>query len=65
MAVHPGSIWLEQNWSMLTPGLWVAATAGGIVSEGTDYDVMLAAVVSQGINLAGVTIVYVPVGIVQ
>ncbi len=33
MAVHPGSIWLDTNWTRLPRGIWVAANQGGIHAD--------------------------------
>jgi hypothetical protein len=65
MAVHAGSIWMDQNWGSLPAGFWVAASASGIVAEDRDYDLMLAAVSRQGIALSDVAIILVPVGVIQ
>jgi hypothetical protein len=65
MAVHPGSIWLDQNWGYLTPGIWVAANATGILAEHPDYDIMLSQLAARNISLSEVTIAIEPKGIVQ
>jgi hypothetical protein len=65
MAIHPGSIWMDQNWTSLSPGLWVATNASGVVAEDSDYDQMVATVRRLGISLSDVTIVLVPIGVIQ
>lgn len=65
MVVHPGSIWIEQNWPRLIRGQWVAASSDGIVAEGPDYDRVIDAIRRRRMDLSEVTIVQVPVGIVQ
>ncbi len=65
MAIHPGSIFIDQNWNVLSPGMWVAANASGIVAEARLYDLMINSVREQGISLSDVTIVLVPVGVIQ
>ena len=36
MSVHPGSIWLDNNWDTLPKGFWVAANNDGIVTQDRD-----------------------------
>ena len=65
MSVHPGSIFIDQNWGNLPRGLWVAATANHIVAEGHDYDDVILIVRNRNILLSDVAIVFVPTGIIQ
>jgi hypothetical protein len=65
MAVHAGSIWLDQNWGRFPTAIWVAANASGVVAEHPDYDQMIDGVRRQGIDLSDVTILLVPRGVVQ
>ena len=65
MAVHPGSIWLEQHWSHLPRDFWVAANYGGIVAEDRELSNVYAALKRQKIKLKDVTIAYIPDGIIQ
>ena len=65
MSIHPGSIWLDQNWP--TPGvsIWVAADRSGIVSEADTFPLLIARIRAQGLNLRDLAIAQIPVGIVQ
>jgi hypothetical protein len=65
MAVHPGSIWLDNNWTRLPPGYWVAADHSGVVAEDRVLDRVVASLARQKIDPDAVTITYVPEGIVQ
>ncbi|WP_323003212.1 hypothetical protein [Denitromonas sp.] len=65
MSVHPGSQWIDANLPALRPGLWIAATAQGIVSEATDLGLVYAYLQRRGIPLADVTLFFVPDGILQ
>jgi hypothetical protein len=65
MSVHPGSIWLDNNWSQLPRDFWVAADNNGIVSEDKDLANVYSELRRRGINLPDVTIAYVPDGVIQ
>ena len=65
MAVHPGSIWLDINWSQLPSDFWVAADRGGIVAEDSDLANVYSALQRLKIKLDDVTIAYVPDGVIQ
>lgn len=65
MAVHAGSLWLEENWTHLPPGLWVAAHAEGIVAEDRELNNVYHVLSRRGYKLVDVTIVFVPDGVIQ
>lgn len=67
MAIHPGSIWLEQNWSpqILPEGDWVAASATGIIEHSPDLDYLYSIIRSMGIHFDDVAIAYVWFGGIQ
>jgi hypothetical protein len=65
MAQHPGSIWLDNNWSTLPNNLWVAATGSGLVEENRSFDRLINALRHRNINLDDVTIVFVTFDILQ
>lgn len=65
MAVHPGSIWLEQHWLQLPKNFWVAAADGGIVAEDRDLSNVYDALKRLKIKFKDVTIAYVPDGVIQ
>jgi hypothetical protein len=65
MAVHQGSIWLDQNWSRLPPDLWVAADATKVVAEARTIVDLYAALANLQVRLPDVTIAYVPAGVIQ
>ena len=65
MALHPASIFIEQNWSPNWQGLWVAATANRIEGEDVDYDNLIRYVLSRNVRLEDVAIAFFPAGIFQ
>jgi hypothetical protein len=65
MAVHPGSIWLDQHWSQLPRDYWVAATQAGIVAEDKDLARVYSTLQRKNIALDEVTIAYIPDGVIQ
>ena len=65
MAVHAGSLWMEENWTRLPPGLWVATNAEGIIVEDRSLASVYNFLRRENYKLPDVTIVFVPVGIIQ
>jgi hypothetical protein len=65
MSIHPGSLWLDQNWATLPRGRWVAANATGLLESSTDYVFLRNILQRMQVSLDDVTIAYVPAGIVQ
>lgn len=65
MAVHPGSIWLDDHWIQLPEDLWVAANYGGIVAEAKELESIYSALQERNIKLKDVTIAYIPEGVIQ
>lgn len=65
MAVHPGSIWLDDNWDQLPKDFWVAANQDGIVAKDKDLENLYSTLQRQKIKLEDVTIAYIPEGIIQ
>jgi hypothetical protein len=65
MAVHPGSIWLDNNWSLLPKDLWVAANHSGIVAEDKDIVIVYSVLQRKNVNLDDITIAYIPDGVIQ
>ena len=41
-ARHPGTIWIEANWSTLPNNTWVAADHGGMVASAGSMDALQA-----------------------
>lgn len=39
-ARHPGTIWIEANWSTLPNNTWVAADHGGMVASAGSMDAL-------------------------
>ncbi len=60
MAIHPGSIWINNNYNQLPLGFWIATNASGIVAQDLNYNVLIAQITELGINLSDVTIFLVP-----
>lgn len=60
MSVHNGSLWIDNNWTALPPGRWVAASIVGIAAESSTYDGLIASLIQKGIGFADVTVVFVP-----
>ncbi|MCY1461882.1 hypothetical protein D9M71_795920 [compost metagenome] len=67
MSTHPGSIWLEQNWSrsVLPEGHWVAAGATGLIEHSPVLSALYLAIVNSNISFDDVTIAYVWFGEIQ
>jgi hypothetical protein len=65
MSIHPGSIWIDQNWNRLPDGFWIAARGTGVVSEHTTYSGLIANIANRRVPLSDVTIIYIPHGVVQ
>lgn len=65
MAVHAGSLWMEENWKRLPPGLWVAANAEAIITEDRSLANVYDFLSRWNYKLPDVTIVFVPEGIIQ
>lgn len=58
MSVHPGSIWLDNNWGAYPSGLWIAANATRMIAESPDYDDLIAYLRRQQIPLNELTVAY-------
>jgi hypothetical protein len=65
MAVHAGSIWIDQNLSSVPQDVWVAVNAAGMVSESRNLGFLMGFLVSQEVSLADVTIAFIPAGTFQ
>ncbi|NUA26315.1 hypothetical protein [Cupriavidus basilensis] len=66
MSVHPGSVWIDQNFATQVPqDRWVAADATGLVAENVNYDDLIAYLRRQNVSLQDVTIAYFPAGAFQ
>lgn len=65
MAQHPGSIWLDNNWTELPNNSWVAATGDGIVEKHTLFERLISELRLKDINLDDVTIVFVTFEVLQ
>lgn len=66
MSVHPGSIWIDQNFAAQVPqDLWIAADATRLVGENANYDDLIAFLLRQNVPLQNVTIAYFPAGTFQ
>lgn len=64
MAVHPGSIWLDDHWDSLPKGYWVAAGPDGIVAQDLDLPNVYRNLNSKNVPLDDVTIAYIPPDII-
>lgn len=65
MSIHPGSIWLDTNWHLIPEGIWVAADATYIVTEGQNIETIYDTLQKLKVRLDKVTIAFIPIGIVQ
>jgi hypothetical protein len=65
MSVHPGSLWLDRNWSRLPQGLWVAADASRVVVEARTVVDLYRSLQNVQVRVDDVTIAYIPAGVIQ
>lgn len=65
MAVHAGSIWIDNHLQNIPRDLWVAVDAQHLVAESQRYEDLINFLLRQRIPLNSVTIAYLPLGILQ
>lgn len=65
MAVHAGSIWIDQNFTNVPQDLWVAVNATRLVAENRDLSLLMTFLAQRQIALNEVTIAYIQSGTVQ
>ena len=65
MAVHPGSIWINQNFNNVPRGLWIAVDGRRLVAEDRSYSNLLNYLKNSNISLDAVTITLLPIDIFQ
>ena len=67
MAVHPGSIWLMNNWSpnQLPDGKWIAASSTGLVEFADNLDDLYQIINRLGIPFDDVAIAFTCFGEIQ
>lgn len=67
MSVHPGSIWLENNWTpnILPDGQWVAADYRGVLEHAPSLALLYQILLRMNVPLDTVTIAYIWFGEIQ